>query len=455
MKRALPLVAVLIGIVVVACGGSAEPDGDSPISRHAVVGEDDRVRITDTTAFPWRAIAYLELYYDAEGDVGQCTGTFIGPDAVLTAAHCLWNSERGWVDRVRVVPGKNGRDEPFGSEWASGFWVPDAWVDEDEPPLRDWGVVSLPDDRLGQSTGWLTLAVLGDETLATDDLEPAIVGYHGDVSPHGSLWGHFADAFVAVQDSNLLYEIDATPGSSGSAILLTNSQGDRWVVGIHAYGIDLGESEGYNLGSRVTGAVLTDVRLGCQALGCSISWEFEANTSLRRDPPTSTATTAPPAVAEPPSDPAEEPGEPTRAQLQAFYDKVQAIHQRRADRAEGLSAKHGEDAGGRGDPRWVDATENDRQAARELWGLAGDPALANAAMSRWWRANIGWRERLADLWEAIYLYDVASPQERAGFEASSGAHTALIAAHCPVLRALGEAEEAEECEELLQEALRD
>ena len=267
MKRALPLVAVLIGIVVVACGGSAEPDSDSPISRHAVVGEDDRVRITDTTAFPWRAIAYLELYYDAEGDVGQCTGTFIGPDAVLTAAHCLWNSERGWVDRVRVVPGKNGRDEPFGSEWASGFWVPDAWREDDEPPLRDWGIVALADYSLGQRVGWLPLPVLDDAKLTAAGFEPAIVGYHGDVSPDGSLWGHFANAFVAVQNSNLLYDIDATPGASGSAIL---SGTDYRVVGIHAYGIDLRESEGYNFGSRVTAGVVDALTAGCESVGCTI-----------------------------------------------------------------------------------------------------------------------------------------------------------------------------------------
>lgn len=267
--RAVSIVAtvVALGIAAVGCGGSDAVEDESPISRHAVVGEDDRVRITDTTAFPWRAIAYLELYDDSTGEVGQCTGTFIGPDAVLTAAHCLWDKERGWVDRVRVVPGKNGREEPFGSEWASGFWVPEEWREDDEPPLRDWGIVALPDYSLGQRVGWLPLPTLDEAELISADFEPAIVGYHGDVSPQGSLWGHFAKAFVAVQDSNLLYEIDATPGASGSAIL---SGSDYRVVGIHAYGIDLGESEGYNFGSRVTEAVIAALNAGCESIGCIV-----------------------------------------------------------------------------------------------------------------------------------------------------------------------------------------
>ena len=260
--------ATIVALGAVACSDEATPESDegSLVSAHAVVGEDDRVRITDTTAFPWRAIAYLELHYDSTAEVGQCTGTFIGPDAVLTAAHCLWDRERGWVDRVRVVPGKNGREEPFGSEWASGFWVPAAWIDEEQPALRDWGVVALPDYSLGQRVGWLPLPVLEDAELIAPGFEVAIVGYHGDVKPDGSLWGQFADGLVAVQDSNLLYDIDATQGSSGSAVLGTNHR----VVGIHAYGLDLGESEGYNFGSRVTTRVVTDLTAGCESIGCTV-----------------------------------------------------------------------------------------------------------------------------------------------------------------------------------------
>ena len=159
-----------------------------------------------------------------------------------------------------------GRQEPFGSEWASGFWVPDEWINDEQPALRDWGVVALPNYSLGQRVGWLPLPVLDDAELTAPGFEVAIVGYHGDVRPDGSLWGQFADTPVAVQDSNLLYDIDATEGSSGSAILGTNHR----VVGIHAYGLDLGESEGYNFGSRVTTRVVADLTAGCESIGCTV-----------------------------------------------------------------------------------------------------------------------------------------------------------------------------------------
>lgn len=251
-----------------ATGERLPPAGAPRVRAQSVLGEDERTQIADTTIFPFSAIAYLELE-DAFGVVfGSCTGTFIGPDVLLTAGHCLWDTQAGtWgAEHIRVIPGKDADFEPFGSEYASDWWVPDGYA---ETGLADWdwGVIKLPNDLLTLDTGWMSVAVAETETLEGADFEffPAIVGYPGD-KPDGTMWGHIRGAFSSVEDFRLRYDIDTAPGQSGSAIW-SAADGPYLgvVVGIHTQGGLL------NSGSRIDVELMDDLIAGCDAMGCLIS----------------------------------------------------------------------------------------------------------------------------------------------------------------------------------------
>ncbi len=254
-----------------------------------VIDSDDRVRVTDTTEYPFSAIVWLELYDEFDQEIGNCTGTFIGPDAILTAGHCLYDPEFGWISNIAVVPGRDDDLEPFGWEWAENYWVPDGWFDTGGD-LWDWGIIRMANSDLGDTVGWLYIAELTTETLLAEDFEPAIAGYPGDAFPPATMWFDWMPWFTAVDEFLLYHEIDTYPGMSGSAVFSSNFDSD-WlgaVVGIHVRGDNVNN---INEAIRIDAFVISDLDEGCVQMGCTFEYFVEEGT-----PPTATATATPTAT---------------------------------------------------------------------------------------------------------------------------------------------------------------
>ncbi|MCX6024354.1 MAG: trypsin-like serine protease, partial [Chloroflexi bacterium] len=181
-----------------------------------VIAPDERIRIADTTAFPYNAMAYLEI----DGGKASCSGAFVGLRVLLTAAHCLYDSDgSGFLDSIRVVPGKNGSSEPFGSQFGSVVRIPLQWrrsVDTGRANQQwDWGLVLLPNEDLGKRVGKLTVGVLQTATLKGADFNPVTSGYPGDKS-RGTLWATSKPKLIDALPDYLVHDMDVYPGQSGS-----------------------------------------------------------------------------------------------------------------------------------------------------------------------------------------------------------------------------------------------
>ena len=175
-KLCLGLIVLLVLIALTSPDGS---DAQVPIPREGqyVYQPDQRVRISPTTYRPWSAVTYLAII-NSKGQGGHCTGSFIGPNVVLTAAHCL-HEEGEWAHSVEVQPGRDGSTfgilpvKPYGSQFGQYFWVPNEWtalnpVDGSfslAAAQFDYGIIVMPDSSLGNQVGWQTMLALSSASL--------------------------------------------------------------------------------------------------------------------------------------------------------------------------------------------------------------------------------------------------------------------------------------------------
>jgi len=208
--------------------------GVPPAMAETVHGPDDRVQITDTTIYPWRAIASL-LITAADNSRWIGTGWFIGPHTLVTAGHVVHikNSgvpgRDGWVKSIQVMPGRNAANLPYGSVTSNNFRSVTGWTNSGSENY-DYGAIIIP-TQLGNTVGWFGFGVYSDTDLLSTTGN--ISGYPGD-KPAGTQWFD-ARGVASVTSQKVYYDIDSAGGQSGSAVFRIIN-GNRMAIAIHAYG---------------------------------------------------------------------------------------------------------------------------------------------------------------------------------------------------------------------------
>ena len=208
--------------------------GEPGPEAETVHGPDDRVQITNTSAYPWRVHASLAIVArDNSRWIG--TGWFIGPHTLITAGHVVHikNSgvpgRDGWVRSIQVMPGRNGSSLPYGSVTSTNFRSVGGWTNSGDENY-DYGAIIIPTE-LGNTVGWFGFGVYSDADLvaATGNIS----GYPGD-KPAGTQW-YDSRKIASVNSRKVYYDIDTAGGQSGSAVYRIIN-GARFGIGIHAYG---------------------------------------------------------------------------------------------------------------------------------------------------------------------------------------------------------------------------
>ncbi len=224
-----------------------------PVAGHrpeVVVGRDDRVRIHDTSRFPWRAVCALRIHARS-GEQYVGTGWLAGPRTVITAGHCLYlDAIGGWAERVDVSPARNANDRPFSSVVATQFQSVRGWTVEAKPD-HDYGAIILPPEQAVAEAGSFGYAVYEPASLRGAYLN--VSGYPAD-KPDGTQWWS-ARTTRKVDETTIWYDVDTAAGQSGAPVWRLDPETHRrLVVGIHVNGAATGNSA-----TRISEAVFANI----------------------------------------------------------------------------------------------------------------------------------------------------------------------------------------------------
>jgi hypothetical protein len=241
---------------------------DTNISSLGVIGDDDRIVVSDTTVAPYKYSGILISRFDVlnlntgltDSLYYGSTGFMEGPDLLVTAGHAIYGDVTSnntnyddkvynprFPDEIYYYPARNGSILPYGSTTVERVYLEKSYYLNSE---KDWACCKLS-TKIGNTTGWCgKISYFYQENFPFDTC-----GYPS--SGNYKMYKATANMTYFESNENGYYyrtNLDADGGQSGSPYIV-NLKNGSYVCGIHTYTsyyVNTGEAA-YSGGIRIDG----------------------------------------------------------------------------------------------------------------------------------------------------------------------------------------------------------